>query len=71
MAILYHYVVLLGVWFSVIWFLFPDSSGRTLEEVAEVFDGPASHNNLVDRIKDNMAADVIRIENVLGNRELP
>ncbi|KAL1866665.1 hypothetical protein VTK73DRAFT_4568 [Phialemonium thermophilum] len=33
------WVVMLGVWFGLIFFLFPETAGRTLEEVSQIFDG--------------------------------
>jgi len=33
------WVVMLVVWFTLIWFLFPETSGLTLEEVSQLFDG--------------------------------
>lgn len=33
------WVVMLCVWFILIWFLFPETSGLTLEEVSQIFDG--------------------------------
>lgn len=32
--------VVIGVHFVLIWFFFPETKGRSLEEVAEIFDGP-------------------------------
>lgn len=34
------YIGCLMVFIVLIWFLFPKTAGRTLEEIAEVFDGP-------------------------------
>lgn len=34
------YIGCLSVFIVLIWFLFPETTGRTLEEIAEVFDGP-------------------------------
>jgi len=39
------FVILLGIWFVVIWFLFPETGGRTLEEVSEIFYGPGAHHS--------------------------
>lgn len=36
------FLILLFVWFVAIWFIFPETSGRTLEEVGEIFDGPGA-----------------------------
>ncbi|KAH8896058.1 general substrate transporter [Thozetella sp. PMI_491] len=33
------WVIMLFVWFIIVWLFFPETSGRTLEEVAQVFDG--------------------------------
>jgi MFS family permease len=33
------FCVLLGIFFILVWFLFPETKGRTLEEIAEIFDG--------------------------------
>jgi MFS family permease len=33
------WVVMLGVWLVLIYFLFPETAGRTLEEVSQIFDG--------------------------------
>jgi len=40
-----YYFVYIGCLISfvaIIWFLFPETKGRSLEEIAEVFDGPAA-----------------------------
>lgn len=34
------YIACLVVFIVIIWLLFPETAGRTLEEIAEVFDGP-------------------------------
>jgi sugar porter (SP) family MFS transporter len=34
--------VVIGVHFALIWFFFPETKGRSLEEVAEIFDGPGT-----------------------------
>jgi hypothetical protein len=39
-----YYFVYIGCLISfvaIIWFLFPETKGRSLEEIAEVFEGPA------------------------------
>ena len=35
------YIGCLAVFIVIIWFFFPETKGRSLEEIAEVFDGPA------------------------------
>ena len=35
------YLACLVCFIAIIWFLFPETKGRTLEQIAEVFDGPA------------------------------
>ncbi|CAG8197762.1 unnamed protein product [Penicillium salamii] len=39
------YVACLAAFFVIIYFLFPETKGRTLEEIAVVFDGPAAPTN--------------------------
>lgn len=36
------YIVTLAAMLPTIWFLFPETKGRTLEEIAVVFDGPGA-----------------------------
>lgn len=36
------YIACLISFVAIIWFLFPETKGRSLEEIAEVFDGPAA-----------------------------
>lgn len=41
-----YYIVfccLLGFLFGLVWFFFPETKGRTLEEIAEIFDGKDHH----------------------------
>lgn len=39
------YIGCLAVFLVLIYFFFPETKGRTLEEISVVFDGPASHAN--------------------------
>jgi len=36
------FCILLFIMIILVWFLFPETKGRTLEEIAELFDGPTS-----------------------------
>lgn len=54
------YVACLAVFLVIIYFLFPETKGRTLEEIAVVFDGPSSqtassHLSGIDNEKDILA----------------
>lgn len=40
------YVACLAMFFFIIYFLFPETKGRTLEEIAVVFDGPTAATSL-------------------------
>jgi len=42
----HYYIVfccLLAISITLIWFLFPETKGHTLEEIADIFDGPRAH----------------------------
>ena len=42
-AIGWHYYIvfccLLGILFAIVWFMFPETKGHSLEEIAQIFDG--------------------------------
>lgn len=42
------YIGTLTAMLPTIWFLFPETKGRTLEEIAVVFDGPDANHLAVD-----------------------
>lgn len=44
------YIGCLAVFFVIIYFLFPETKGRTLEEIAVVFDGPSDY---IDHVVDS------------------
>lgn len=45
------YIGALTAMLPTIWFLFPETKGRTLEEIAVVFDGPGvNHLDVGDRV---------------------
>ena len=45
------YIGTLAAMLPTIWFLFPETKGRTLEEIAVVFDGPGvNHLDVGDRV---------------------
>lgn len=61
-----YYIVfccILGVLFFIIWFLFPETKGRTLEEIREVFEGPleekmdVEEKELSSEVEDPKTAD--------------
>lgn len=55
-AIGWHYYIvfccILAFLFVLVWFLFPETKGRTLEQIAEVFDGKKHSAGHVDEIID-------------------
>jgi len=46
------FCVLLAVFFVLVWFLFPEADGRTLDEIAEVFDGKKIPIGRLDEERD-------------------
>ena len=58
------WVVMLCVWLSLVFLLFPETSGRTLEEVSQIFDGDdvnvaaAAHVNRKEKVGDDMVETV-------------
>ncbi|KAJ4183072.1 hypothetical protein NW755_009920 [Fusarium falciforme] len=47
-----YYIVfccILGLLFAIIWFLFPETKGRTLEEIREVFEGESSTDRDIEK----------------------
>ena len=60
------YLVCLFVFIFIIYFLFPETKDRTLEEIAVVFDGPNSQINQqrVPNAKvENLGAQQMKVEN--------
>lgn len=57
------YVACLASFIVIIWFLFPETKGRTLEEIAEVFDGPEQTQQIR---RASIAASVSSIDPELG-----
>lgn len=51
------YCILLCVWFAAIFFLFPETSGLTLEEVSEVFDKVDISGDAVNRVARKESQD--------------
>lgn len=56
------FVALLATWFVVIWFLFPETAGRTLEEVSEVFDGIDIVGDAMDRVQNDTKTGINEME---------
>lgn len=58
------WVVMLCVWLSLVFLLFPETAGRTLEEVSQIFDGDdanfaaAAHVNSKEKANEDMAETV-------------
>lgn len=48
------FVALLATWFALIWLFFPETSGRTLEEIYEVFDGTNGSGTAMERAQSDM-----------------
>lgn len=62
-----YYFVYIGCLISfvaIIWLLFPETKGRSLEEIAEVFDGPAAETEAHRRA--SVAASVATLEGLKG-----
>ncbi|KAL6360990.1 hypothetical protein LRP88_04451 [Fusarium phalaenopsidis] len=54
-----YYIVfccILGLLFAIIWFLFPETKGRTLEEIREVFEGESSTDRDIEN-EDKLKGD--------------
>ncbi|KAJ4206986.1 hypothetical protein FSOLCH5_004979 [Fusarium solani] len=54
-----YYIVfccILGLLFGIIWFLFPETKGRTLEEIREVFEGESSTDGDIEK-EDKLKGD--------------
>lgn len=52
------YVGLLAVFFFIIWFVFPETKGHTLEEIAVIFDGPSAETETRRDLAAIMSADM-------------
>lgn len=59
------YIACLVAFIAIIYFLFPETQGRSLEEIAEVFDGPAAETEAHRRA--SIAASVGAIEGLKGD----
>lgn len=57
------YVACLASFIVIIWFLFPETKGRTLEEIAEVFDGPEQTQQIR---RASIAASISSIDPEMG-----
>ena len=57
------YVACLAAFIVIIWFLFPETKGRTLEEIAEVFDGPAQTQEIR---RASIAASISSVDPEVG-----
>lgn len=55
---------MLCVWFCLIWLLFPETAGRTLEEVSQLFDGLDVNGAAAVHIKEKEEAMEDRAETV-------
>lgn len=51
------YIVIIAIEFVVVWFLFPETKGRTLEEIAIIFDGEAAFGGHTPDTKAQMVDD--------------
>ncbi|KXJ87554.1 lactose permease [Microdochium bolleyi] len=51
------FCVILACLFVVIWFTFPETKGRTLEEIAEIFDGPGAGHGAAATDEEAAAAE--------------
>jgi MFS family permease len=60
--------VILACLFVVIWFLFPETKGRTLEQIAEIFDGKKSDSEgrIAEKVQSDQASEV---ENISQNKD--
>ncbi|OBT61843.1 hypothetical protein VE03_08804 [Pseudogymnoascus sp. 23342-1-I1] len=64
-AIGWHYYIvfccLLGILFAIVWFMFPETKGHSLEEIAQIFDG--KRPDATDELKYTKSAEA-RIESI-------
>ena len=59
------YVACLAAFIVIIWFLFPETKGRTLEEIAEVFDGPEQTQQIR---RASIAASISSVDAGMGEK---
>ncbi|KAJ5429044.1 hypothetical protein N7491_006060 [Penicillium cf. griseofulvum] len=62
------YIACLAVFLILIYFFFPETNGRTLEEIAVVFDGPAAHTSRGPFVKSK-ESDMIDLGNLESTRK--
>ncbi|KAF4922616.1 Lactose permease [Colletotrichum viniferum] len=66
-----YYIVfccILAILLVLIWFLFPETKGRTLEQIAEVFDGKNHSLGISGAGEEKLKDDFVEVENVADRK---